>query len=104
MTIEQMLDNLGPQLRKKCLSALCRICGRQSLLPKSLQIPLCYNRSENALYSGGYADVWMGEHEGRKVAVKVLRICTTSNLGKIITVGHSLDFIILCAKSLITIA
>ena len=82
-----MLDSLGPQLRKKSLSALCKICGRQAFLPKSLQVPLCYERSGNALHSGGYADVWMGEHQGRKVAVKVLRICTTSNLNKITSVG-----------------
>lgn len=85
---EQALDSLTPRLRKKCLRALCKICGRQALLPRSLQIPLCYNRLDNALYSGGYADVWMGEHQGRKVAVKVLRLYSTSNLGKVINVGR----------------
>ena len=87
-----MLDSLDGHLRKKALSALCRICGRQALLPRSLQIPHCYERSDEALYSGGYSDVWMGEHQGRKVAVKVLRIYTTSNLDKIISVSDSLKF------------
>ena len=32
----------------------------------------------------------MGEYQGGKVAVKVLRIYTTSNLDKITSVGHSL--------------
>ena len=41
-----------------------------------------------ALYSGGYADVWMGEHQGRKVAVKVLRIYSTSDLDKITGVSR----------------
>ena len=66
---------------------MCKICGRQALLPRSLQIPLCYDRSVDAMYSGGYADVWMGEHQGRKVAVKVLRVYSTSDLDRITSVG-----------------
>jgi len=85
------LPDLPLQLRTKCLSALCRICGRQVLLPRSLHIPLCYNRLDTPLYHGGFADVWKGEHQGLQVAVKVLRVYTTSDLGKIASVGpHSL--------------
>lgn len=36
------LANLPPPLRRVCLSAFCRICGHQGLLPESLQLPLCY--------------------------------------------------------------
>ena len=82
-----MLDSLVPRLRRKCLSALYEICGRHALLPRSLQIPLCYDRLDDALYSGGYADVWMGEYKGCKAAVKVLRVYSTSNLDKIVNVG-----------------
>ena len=82
-----MLDSLTPRLRKKCLNALYKVCGRQALLPRSLQIPPRYDRSVAPLYRGGYADVWMGEHQGRKVAVKVLRVYSTSNLGKIVNVS-----------------
>lgn len=84
-----MLDSLGPRLRKKSLGALHKICGRQALLPRSLELPFCYDRSEEALYSGGYADVWKGEHQDRKVAVKVLKVYSTSNLHKITSVGQS---------------
>ena len=99
-----MLDSLESQLRKKCLSAVYKICGRQVLLPSSLQIPLCYDRSDDALYSGGYADVWMGEHQGCKVAVKVLRVYTTSNINKITSVGHSSNFPEVHFKVLMAIA
>ena len=99
-----MLDSLGSKLRKKSLSALCKICGRQALLPKSVQIPLSYDRSDDALYSGGYADVWMGEHQGSKVAVKVLRVYTTSNLNKITSVGYPLNFLMVHTRVLITMA
>ena len=78
---------LKPKLWKKCLSTLCKICGRQALLPKSLQIPLCYDRSGFPKYRGGYADVWMGEYQGLQVAVKVLRVYSTSDFNKIINVG-----------------
>ena len=72
------------------MTTLCRICSRQALLPRSVQIPLCYNRMDAPLYHGGFAEVWKGEHQGREVAVKVLRVYKTSNLAKITRVGsHS---------------
>lgn len=92
VSIDQALDraDLPPRLRRKCLSALCKICGRQALLPRSLKIPLCYDRSDTPLYHGGYADVWKGEHKGRQVAIKVLRVYSTSDFEKITSVGpHS---------------
>ena len=45
----------------------------------------------------------MGEHQGRKVAVKVLRLYATSNLDKIINVGRSLNFPTVYIELLITI-
>ena len=83
--LDQVLDLPGPPpwLRRKCLTALCHICGRQALLPKSLQIPLCYNRLEVPRYRGGFADVWIGDYQGQRVAAKVLRVYTTSDLDKI---------------------
>ena len=76
-----------PQLRQKCLRVLRKICGSQALLPISLQIPLCYDLSDVPLYSGGFADVWKGEHQGTNVAVRVLKV-TSGNLDKVRSVGH----------------
>jgi len=84
-----MLDNLPPGLRGKCLATLCWICGRQALLPSSVQIPLCYNRMDSPRYHGGFAEVWKGEYQGREVAVKVLKVYVTSNLAKIRRVGYT---------------
>lgn len=39
------------------------------------------------LYHSGHSDVWQGKHQERKVAVKVLTVCVTSNLDKITRVG-----------------
>ena len=40
------------------------------------------------MYRGGFADVWKYQHQGREVAVKVLRVYATSDLEVIIRVGH----------------
>ena len=82
------LPDLPPQLRRELLRALCRVCGRRALLPKSLQVPLCYNRLQVPQCRGGFADVWMGDHRGQQVAAKVLRVYLTSDFGKIRRVRH----------------
>jgi len=76
-------------MKRKCLNALCKICGRHALLPSPFQIPLCFDQSNGyPLYSGGYADVWVGKHQGCEVAVKVLRVYSESDLDKTTSVSH----------------
>ena len=83
-----MLDTLAPWLRRECLRTLCRICGREVLLPRSVQIPLCYNQTGAPLYYGGFSEVWKGRHEGREVSVKVLRVRPTSGSDKVMRVSY----------------
>ena len=86
------MDRLTLQLRNECLRILCEICGRQALLPRPLrQISPRYDKSEIPLHSGGLADVWMGEYEGRKVAVKVLTKIS-NDLSEIPSVGRYQKF------------
>ncbi|KAF9643032.1 kinase-like protein [Thelephora ganbajun] len=80
-----MLDRLPQQIYKRCLRYLYRICGRHALLPKSLQIPLCYDLAKPAHYCGGFADVWKGQHDGLDVAAKTLRVCLADDFEKIRT-------------------
>ncbi|KAF9790923.1 kinase-like domain-containing protein [Thelephora terrestris] len=84
--IDEALDrpDLSPLARKECLRPLYRTCGRHAILPRTLKIPICYDRTSDALYSGGYADVWRGEYHGQDVAVKVIRTYSNSDLRKII--------------------
>ena len=63
------------------------MCGRYALLPKAMAIPICYDRTTNALYKGGFADVWKGRHCDRDVAVKVIRTYSNSDLQRIIGVS-----------------
>jgi len=76
-------------MKRKCLNTLCKICGRRALLPSPFQIPLCFDRLKGRpRYRGGYADVWVGKHQGCEVAVKVLRVYSAGDLDKIISVSH----------------
>ena len=88
-SINQALDmpNLSPWAQNQCLRPLYRTCGRHALLPKAMEIPICYDPTDNALYSGGYADVWKGQYRGRDVAVKVIRTFSNSDLAKVIGVS-----------------
>ena len=88
------MPELPPRIRKKCLKSLYRTCGRQALLPSTLKIPVCYDRTGTALYRGGYADVWKGQHYGRDVAVKVIRTYSNDDLQKVVGVSYYL-----CSRS-----
>jgi len=82
-SVNQALDSPEPEIRTRCLRSLYSICGRQALLPRSLAIPIRYNSNEYPLYSGGFADVWKGRYGGQEVAVKVMRMCSQSELGSV---------------------
>jgi hypothetical protein len=90
--IDETLDmpDLLPWTRQKCLKSLYRTCGRHALLPRALNIPVCYDRTGVALFRGGFADVWKGEYRGRAVAVKVIRTYSNSDLQKIVGVSRRL--------------
>jgi len=89
---DQALDGpgLSPRSRENCLRSLYRKCSRHGLLPTSLKIPVSYERTGDALYRGGFADVWKTEYCGRDVAVKVMRIYSNSDLQKVIGVSFLL--------------
>ena len=87
--VDQVLDmpDLSLSVRVKCLRRVYRTCGRHGLLPNALKVPICYDRNEYPLYSGGNADVWKGECSGRDVAVKVIRRYSSDDLKKILGVS-----------------
>lgn len=68
------MDNLPQDVRRRYLRSSYRICGRESILPQSMQIPLCCDLSETPQSCRRYADVWKGEHNGKAVAAKALRV------------------------------
>ena len=52
---------------------LSGICGRQSLLPKSLPNLPWYEPKEIAQYHGKFVTVWKGQYNGQVVAAKVFK-------------------------------
>ncbi|KAF9789353.1 kinase-like domain-containing protein [Thelephora terrestris] len=67
----------------KCLRYLHRICGRHALLPRSLEIPLCYDPTKDPVSHGGLADVWKGQYQGECVAAQVFRLWPGDDTEKI---------------------
>lgn len=84
---DQHIDSLAPQIRWRCMRSLYEICGSQALLPKQLIVPLHYDRTESPQHRGRYADVWTIQHHGRTVALKVLKVSSSSNVERISGVG-----------------
>jgi len=82
------MNGLAPQIRRRFLHAVYRICDYQALVPQSLEIPLCYDPSEQPVCYGGFADVWKGKYRGREVAAKVPRVHMKSDLERIRRVGR----------------
>ncbi|KAF9644746.1 kinase-like protein [Thelephora ganbajun] len=74
---------LGEETHRNSMHYLARICDHSALLPRSLQIPLCYDLSEIPHHSGGLVNVWKGQYKGREVAAKALRVSLTSDFGRI---------------------
>lgn len=81
------MPDILPSVRNRCLRPLYKTCGRHALLPKKMKVPICYDRTSDALYSGGYADVWKGRYRHRDVAVKVIKTFSNSDLAKVIGVS-----------------
>jgi len=72
--------------RLRLLNKLCKMCSRHCVIPTSMHIPDCSEGSVE-VESGGFADVFQGTYEGRRVAIKVVRAYVTSDLNVIRSVS-----------------
>ena len=77
---------MSDQDRLKLFNKLCKTCSRHRVIPKSMHIPDC-SEGSTEITSGGCADVSQGIYEGRRVAIKVVRIYTTSDLDVTLSVS-----------------
>jgi hypothetical protein len=82
-----VLESLTPEVHRRCLFALYKLCSREALVPRSLELPICCNLSDRPSCRGEFADVWKGFHDGKEVAAKVLRVSLRDDLGKAKRVG-----------------
>ncbi|KAL0956192.1 hypothetical protein HGRIS_002350 [Hohenbuehelia grisea] len=77
-------EDPAAKLHMQCFHALRKLCGRCGTLPSDCSISDGLEKdSDDALLSGGFADVWKGKYKGEPVALKVLRIYGRDNLQKV---------------------
>jgi len=58
----------------KCFQGLVKVCGEYGILPSSRIVPGAkVQRVDYTPISPGLSEVWKGAHEGRSVAIKVIR-------------------------------
>jgi len=72
--------------RLKLFNKLCKTCSRHRVIPKSMYVPDCSEGSVE-VECGGFANVSQSTYEGRRVAVKVVRVYITSDLDHILSVS-----------------
>jgi len=72
--------------RLKLLNKLCKMCSQHRVIPTPMHIPDRLGDSVE-VECGGFADVSQGMHEGRRVAIKVVRAYITSDLDVIRSVS-----------------
>ena len=78
-----MLDDVVcDRSRHELLNILCKMCSRQRMIPTPMHVDDCLNGELVEEYDGGYETVFRGQHKGRQVAVKIVRLYLTSNFDK----------------------
>ena len=76
--------NMELDLRRKSVRILRRVCGSQTILPRSCTLSDNISKEGDiAFASGGFADVWKGRNNGKLVCIKAFRAYTAENLSKI---------------------
>ena len=78
--------------RPKLLNSLCKMCDTQRSLPRTMVIGqdvLTLRERELPQCNGGFGDVYKSEYDGRIVAIKVTRLCVTSDLDHYLSVSAS---------------
>jgi len=75
--------------RYELFNILSKMCSRQRMIPNSMRMDNCFDGELTEVDGGGHAYVLRGEHGGRAVAIKTLRLYLTSDLGNIHSVTIS---------------
>lgn len=78
-------------LCRHCERTLRRLCGRAGLLPSPITLgeEEITKASDHPVTGGGFADIYVGWHKGKKVALKALRVYGKDNVKKVQKVRQS---------------
>lgn len=75
---------MEPEMRRKSVQLLGKICGSQTILPRSFILSDNISKEGNIPFtSGGSVDVWKGHHNGKHVRITAPRTYTAENLSRI---------------------
>ena len=70
-------------LREMSVQILRKVCGSQSVLPRSCILSNDIStEGDTAFTSGRFADVWKGRHNGNPVCIKAFRTENTEDLSE----------------------
>ena len=78
-----MCSTVNAVMRNRCFRVLRKVSQTYGILPKSYHLLRLVLSNTTPYASGGFADIWKGQVDGRKVSVKAFRTQTAANLGKI---------------------
>ena len=71
-------------LRGSSVRILRRVCGLQTILPRSCILSDNVSREGDIAFAfGGFADVWKGRCKENNLCIKAFRACTADDLAKI---------------------
>jgi hypothetical protein len=76
-------DTVNPSMKTRCFKVLRKVSPAHGILPKSYQVAAVTLTDGTPYTSGRFADIWVGQLDGRQVCVKAVRTQTAANLGKI---------------------
>lgn len=83
--LDNALGSIPPSddVFRQCLRKLRALCSFHEILPSSHIIGGdLVKLGDGAIACGGFADVWKGEHNGKKVCIKVLRVSLNDSTGR----------------------
>jgi len=81
------LPHLDERVFRRCSRLLYKICKARRILPSSYVVRPDFTQVGEFGWGGGFADVSKGEHRGRPVAIKHLRIGAKDEFDKIFKVS-----------------
>jgi hypothetical protein len=76
--------NMDLDIRRKSVRILRRVCGSQTILPRSCIFSDNISKEGDIPFaSGGFTDVWKGRQNHNRVCIKAFRAYTAEDLSKI---------------------
>jgi len=76
-------NSVNAGMKNRCFKILRKVSPAHGILPKSYYLPDVTLSDTIPYASGGFADIWKGQRDGRQVGIKAFRTQAAGNLDKI---------------------